>query len=249
MHAITNIAAYRFVAIDSPESVAQTLHACAKRNALLGTILVAPEGLNLFLAGAAAGITDFLAELRHDARFAPMRIKSSASQAQPFARLKVKVKPEIIPFSRGVQVPLAPDSVVAPTTLRRWIAQGHDDQGRRLALLDTRNREETAYGTFAGAITLPIDRFVDFPEALAPLRRDLADATVVSFCTGGVRCEKLLPWLHADGMPNVMQLDGGILGYFEEVGAEGYAGDCFVFDARVAVDPQLRPLSERQSGA
>lgn len=247
MSAIVNIAAYRFVTLDDAQEVADRLYACAGNKGLLGTILVAPEGLNLFLAGRAAGMDVFLHELRSDARFAPMRIKTSHSAVQPFGRLKVKVKPEIIAFRRGVDVPSLPSGAVSPATLRRWIAQGKDDTGRPLVLLDTRNREETAYGTFAGALTLPIDNFMDLPDALAPHRESLQDAAVVSFCTGGVRCEKLLPWLQAEGMENFMQLDGGILGYFEEVGGEGYEGDCFVFDERMALDPQLRALSERST--
>ena len=111
-------------------------------------------------------------------------------------------------------------------------------------LLDTRNREEFGFGTFKDALTLPIDNFTELPEALAPHREDLRDATVVSFCTGGIRCEKAALWLRHDGMDNLLQLEGGILGYFEQVGGEGYEGRCFVFDERVALDPALRPLAD-----
>ena len=112
-----------------------------------------------------------------------------------------------------------------------------------MVLLDTRNREEVAHGTFAGALALPITRFTELPDALAPHREALRDATVVSFCTGGIRCEKAVLWMRQDGMDNVLQLEGGILGYFERVGGLGYEGGCFVFDERVALDPQLRPLA------
>jgi UPF0176 protein len=131
---------------------------------------------------------------------------------------------------------------VAPEVLARWIAQGHDEAGRPLVLLDTRNREEVGHGTFAGALTLPIDNFTDLPEALAPHRDALRDATVVSFCTGGIRCEKAASWLRNDGMDNLLQLEGGILGYFEQVGGDGYDGRCFVFDERVALDSSLTAL-------
>ena len=131
---------------------------------------------------------------------------------------------------------------MAPETLARWIERGIDDSGRRLVLLDTRNREEVAHGTFAGALTLPIDNFTELPEALASHREALRDATVVSFCTGGIRCEKAAPWLRNDGMDNLLQLEGGILGYFDRVGGAGYDGRCFVFDGRVALDAGLQPL-------
>lgn len=131
---------------------------------------------------------------------------------------------------------------MTPSVLREWMRQGHDDRGRPLVLLDTRNAQEVAYGTFQGALTLPIDKFTELPGALEAHRAALAGATVVSFCTGGIRCEKAALWMQADGMDNVLQLEGGILGYFEEVGGEGYDGRCFVFDERVALDPELRPL-------
>lgn len=240
---VTNIAAYHFVAVDDPDALAACLRERAEAGALLGTVLVAGEGVNLFLAGAGSDVEGFLLQLRADPRFAGLQVKCSRSAAQPFARLKVKVKPEIISFRRDDVSPLrgrAP--ALAPADLARWIAQGHDDAGRRVVLLDTRNREEVAHGTFAGALALPIDNFTELPEALAPHRDALSDATVVSFCTGGIRCEKAALWMRADGMDNVLQLDGGILAYFEQVGGQGYDGRCFVFDDRIALDPALAPL-------
>ncbi len=240
---IVNIAAYHFVRIDAPQALIDTLRPCAQAQQLRGTVLVAAEGINLVLAGAAAGIETFLEQLRADARFASIAVKVSHSAHTPFARLKFKLKREIISFRRDHTDPLqgrAP--AVAPAALARWIAQGHDDAGRRLVLLDTRNREEVRFGSFAGALTLPIDRFTDLPAAMAGQSSALADAAVVSFCTGGIRCEKAALWLRENGVPQALQLDGGILGYFEQVGGLGYQGHCFVFDERVALAPDLRPL-------
>ncbi|HBK45915.1 MAG TPA: sulfurtransferase [Xanthomonadaceae bacterium] len=243
---ITNTAAYHFVPVEHPDVLASALHAQAGARGLKGTMLVAPEGINLFLAGTAQDIDGFYDWLHADPRFAGMPVKYSASEHQPFARLKAKVKPEIISFRLDHASPLqhgrAP--AVSPRTLQGWLRDGHDDHGRPLVLLDTRNQQEVAFGTFAGALTLPIGKFTDLPAALALHRERLAGATVVSFCTGGIRCEKAALWMRADGIDNVVQLDGGILGYFEQVGGEGYEGRCFVFDERVALDPQLRPLQD-----
>ncbi|MGE8234228.1 MAG: sulfurtransferase [Stenotrophomonas sp.] len=245
---IVNTAAYLFVPLADAEALTAILHERAKALELRGTILIAEEGINLFLAGSSEGIDGFYSQLKADARFADMRIKYSHSQMQPFARLKAKFKPEIISFRRDdgqpLDYPRAPS--VAPATVQRWLRQGHDDDGKRVVMLDTRNWQEFAHGTFAGALTLPIAKFTDLPAALEPHRESLADATVVSFCTGGIRCEKAALWMQNDGMHNVLQLEGGILGYFEEVGGEGYDGRCFVFDERVALDAQLQPLVDRQ---
>lgn len=240
---LLNLAAYHFVRIDEPATLASQLHSRADAAGLRGTMLVAPEGINLFLAGDDAALRGFVEDLRAQARFADLTVKFSHSRRQPFARLKTKVKPEIISFRRENASPLegrAP--AVSPSTLKRWLDQGHDDAGKPVVMLDTRNREEFGYGTFANALTLPIDNFTDLPQALQPHREALRDSTVVSFCTGGIRCEKAALWMHAEGMSNVLQLDGGILGYFEQVGGRHYDGRCFVFDERVALDAELQPL-------
>lgn len=244
---ILNAAAYQFTPIADPPVLAERLHAWAEEAGLRGSALVAPEGINLFFAGSDAGVRGLFARLHADPRFAGMRVKYSHSKAQPFARLKVKVKPEIISFRREDASPLARRApTVSASTLSQWLAQGHDDAGKRVVMLDTRNQQEVEYGTFSGALTLPIDKFTDLPAALEPHRDSLADATVVSFCTGGIRCEKAALWMQESGMGNVLQLDGGILGYFEEVGGQGYEGRCFVFDERVALDPALEPLIDRE---
>ncbi|WP_440222684.1 oxygen-dependent tRNA uridine(34) hydroxylase TrhO [Dokdonella sp. MW10] len=234
----THVAGYRFVEIDDPDTLVGILHARADALALRGTILVAREGLNLFLAGAPASVDAFLRELRDDVRFAGLPVHVTGAETLPYARLKVCHKREIITFRDDDTSPLhrrAPG--VTPAALARWIAQGCDDGGRRVVLLDTRNREEVAHGTFAGAVTLPIDRFTELPTAIDALRDGLRDATVVSFCTGGIRCEKAALWMGDHGIGDVVQLEGGILGYFAQVGGYGYEGECFVFDGRVALAP------------
>ena len=188
-------------------------------------------------------IAAFLAELQADPRFAGLEVKYSRSAFVPFGRLRVKRKAEIITYR---DPSLRPDEgrapSVAPETLARWLAQGHDDDGREVALLDTRNAEEVEYGTFRGALNFGITRFTELPQAIAERREALAGKTVVSFCTGGIRCEKSVLGMQAEGYAHCYQLEGGILGYFEKVGGAHYDGRCFVFDDRIALDPQLQPL-------
>lgn len=240
-----NIAAYLFVDIADVPAVAEAIRSQCEARGLLGSVLVAGEGINLFLAGGEADVRGFLGWLRGDARFEGIVAKESWSTHVPFARLKVKEKREIVPFAgRAAGVGEARAPGVDALTLQRWIRAGHDDEGKPLLLLDTRNREEFGHGTFHGALTLPIDNFNDLPAAVEAIRDELRDATVVSFCTGGIRCEKAAPWMRGIGLDNVLQLEGGILRYFEEVGGEGYDGACFVFDERIALDPALKPVRD-----
>ena len=245
MGTMLNVAAYHFTSLSDPAGLAAGLRLAATDAALKGTILVAPEGINLFLAGEDAAVRGLVDALRAQPGFEGLQAKYSHSARVPFARLKVKLKDEIISFRHPQASPLAAGErapAVPPRTLARWLQQGgRDDHGRPVVLLDTRNEQEVAHGTFAGALTLPIVRFTDLPDALQPHREALRDATVVSFCTGGIRCEKAALWMRQDGMDNVMQLEGGILGYFEQVGGLGYQGRCFVFDERLALDPALQP--------
>ena len=240
---ILNIAAYRFVAIDDAQAVVDHVRMLCGANGLKGTVLVAPEGINLFLAGAPSAIHDFLSRFAEDKRFAGLQVKFSSSEVVPFRRLRVRLKKEVITFRDGQLSPgerRAP--TVTPLQLRDWLRAGRDADGREIVLLDTRNQQEVAYGSFAAALTLPIDRFTALPKALEVHREQLRGKTVVSFCTGGIRCEKAALWMADQGYENVLQLEGGILGYFEQAGGENYAGHCFVFDERVALDARLQPM-------
>ena len=239
---ILNIAAYKFVALDDLPALQTALLNTLQARGIKGTVLLAGEGINLFLAADSSGIHDFLAWLRTDARFAALEIKKSWSATQPFARLLVKIKPEIIRMNHPAIRPLAGRApAVDAATLKRWLASGHDDQGRPVVTLDTRNAFEVDVGTFNNAIDWRIDKFSEFPQAVIDHREELAGKTIVSFCTGGIRCEKAAIYLQEAGVKNVYQLDGGILKYFEECGHAHFDDECFVFDDRRAVDAALKP--------
>jgi UPF0176 protein len=239
---ILNIAAYKFVALDRlPELKAGIAQALAARR-ILGTVLLAEEGINLFLAAESAAIHDFLAWLRLDARLQELDIKQSWSAAQPFGKRLVKIKPEIIRMNHPAIQPAAGRApALDAATLKRWLDQGRDDDGRPLAMLDTRNTYEVDAGTFRRAIDWRLEKFTEFPQAVLDHRDELAGKTVVSFCTGGIRCEKAAIYLREAGVGHVYQLDGGILKYFETCGPAHFDGECFVFDGRRAVDAALKP--------
>jgi len=237
---VLNIAGYKFVAIEQPRELQRRLRASAGALGLLGTILLAGEGINLFLAGAPGNVESFVQALRSDARFAGMPVTQTWSATQPFRKLRVKVKREII---RMNQPAIRPADERAPAvdaaTAKRWLDQGHDDAGRALVLLDTRNGFEVDHGSFTGALDWRLRSFGDFPQALADHRADLEGKTVLSFCTGGIRCEKAALHMRECGIEHVWQLDGGILKYLQETGGEHFEGTCFVFDERGSLDASL----------
>ncbi len=234
---ILNIAAYKFVAIDDTSSLRQLLKDWTAVCHLKGTILLATEGINMFLAGKPEEVHSFLDRLRLDDRFGDLAVKESWSNEQPFSRMLVRLKKEIIAFGiDSVQPAKQRGRKISPETLRRWI-----DEGRDITLLDTRNTYEVELGTFDNAVSIPLQHFREFPERVGELPTESRDKPMVMFCTGGIRCEKAGPFLEQAGFSEVYQLDGGILKYFEDVGAQHYRGDCFVFDNRVTVKPDLSP--------
>ncbi len=249
MKSIINLSAYHFVTLDAipawrPHIVAH----CDELN-LRGTILLAPEGINLFVAGLREATDAFIDYLRNDPlfenKFAGLQFKESLSATQPFRRMLVRLKREIITMKKPA---IQPEGNRAPSvdahTLKNWLDRGHDEAGRPVVMLDTRNAFEVDVGTFNGALDYRIGKFSEFPDVIEAHRAELTDKTIVSFCTGGIRCEKAAIHMKNIGIEHVYQLEGGILKYFEEVGGAHYHGSCFVFDQRTSLTPQLEPATD-----
>ena len=242
---ILNIAAYRFVSLTGLPAVQSAICQALAGSEIKGTVLLAEEGINLFLAGEAVEVNGFMAWLRSDSRFEGLAVKESWSHTQPFKKRLVKIKPEIIRMNHpAIQPASGRAPAVDASTLKRWLDQGHDHNGQAVVTLDTRNAFEVDCGTFAGAIDWRIDKFTEFPDAFKAHQAELQGKTVVSFCTGGIRCEKAAILMREAGLTDVFQLDGGILAYFEQVGQTHYQGGCFVFDDRRVVDAALAPRPE-----
>lgn len=233
---ILNAAAYKFAELTGLPELREQLKGECRKLELKGSILLSPEGINLFIAGNRAAVESLLVTIHGIHGLETLEAKFSESEEQPFNRMLVKIKQEIIAF--GVEG-INPAKHTAPRLtakeLKRWL-----DEGRPVTLLDTRNTYEVKLGTFTGAVTLPIRHFRKFPEAVDALPEELKQTPVVSFCTGGIRCEKAAPYLERAGFREVYQLEGGILKYFEECGGAHWEGECFVFDKRVGVDPGLQ---------
>ena len=238
---VANIAAYKFVAIDHRDALRATLLAHCRKLGLKGTILLAPEGINLFLAGSSEAVGAFLAGLRADQRFQDIEAKWSWSDFVPFQRLRVKLKNEIVTLRvAGIDPVASPAPFLPAAELKRWY-----EEGREFVILDTRNAWEYSAGSFENALNPQLQNFSEFPflgEKLAGLK----DKVVVTYCTGGIRCEKAAPLLLRQGFREVYQLQGGILKYFEQCGGAHWTGNCVVFDDRGALDPQRHPVAKQR---
>jgi len=233
---VTNLAAYRFVELSGLKELREELLGLCKDAGLKGTILLSVEGINLFVAGAEQGVDQLMARLRQIRGLEDFAGKVSVSDDQPFRRMLVRIKKEIISFGiEGVVPGKRTSPKLSAKELKRWL-----DEGRKITLLDTRNDYEVKLGTFEGAIVPDIHTFREFPKAVRELPEEMKDETIVMFCTGGIRCEKAGPFMEMEGFKHIYQLDGGILKYFEECGGDHYQGECFVFDQRVGVDPALQ---------
>lgn len=237
-----NIAAYKFVALDDlADRKARFLQVCNSLN-LKGTILLSLEGINLFLSGTQKKVSDFVDYLRAQPEFSDIPVKESPSDHQPHSRMLVRLKKEIISMGVAEIKPEKKTSArLEARDLKRWL-----DEGKELTMLDVRNDYEVEVGTFHNALPIGVDSFREFPAAVDGLSDELKQKPLVMFCTGGIRCEKAGPLMEEKGFEEIYQLDGGILKYFEDCGGDHYDGDCFVFDKRVAVNPQLEETEAEQ---
>lgn len=232
-----NISSYRFVALDAERlpALRETFLARSETLEMRGTVLLSTEGINMFLAGPESDIDSFLEMIDSYPEFKEMDRKISWSDEIPFTRMLVRIKREIISMRRPEIVPEAHTAThLEPKAFKRWLDARED-----VLILDTRNDYETRVGSFKNAHELNIQHFTDFPKAIEGLPEEFKHKPVVTYCTGGIRCEKAAELMLQKGFKDVYQLDGGILRYFEECGKDHYDGECFVFDKRVAVDSDL----------
>ena len=232
---VLNIAGYRFVDLNDRDELREPFMNMCTILELKGTILLSPNGINFFLAGSEESVSEFIQFLESDKRFSGIPIKFSRTDYQPFRRMLVKRKNEIISLGKSEIKPSEfTGPYIKPIEFKRLL-DGEED----ILVLDTRNDYETRIGSFEGSIELGISTFRDFPNAIESIPEEYKSRTVVMYCTGGIRCEKASAVMINAGFEDVKQLEGGILGYFDECGGSYWDGDCFVFDQRVAVDSDL----------
>ncbi|MEM7734894.1 MAG: rhodanese-like domain-containing protein [Deinococcota bacterium] len=240
---------YKFVALPQADTTVQTLQTRCEQistsvDELLGSILIAPEGINGMIASSKAGLAafhDMLAVPEFEGCFADIDVKRSPCNAKPFGRLKIKRKREIVPLGiDGVDATARTGINVSPEDWRELLEQ--DD----VVVIDNRNDFEVRLGQFKGAINPHVNNFRDFPAYVEENLEQWEGKRVAMYCTGGIRCEKTSSWLLDKGL-EVYQLEGGILGYFAKIPdpERDWDGECFVFDNRVALDTNLQETATK----
>jgi len=234
LNRITNIAGYRFVDLDDRDELREPFREITAKLGLKGTILLSKNGINFFLAGEQKSVDNYILFLNKDKRFKDIPLHISFTDYQPFRRMLVRLKKEIIALGMDEIRPAEhTGQFIEPTEFKKWL-----DEGKEVMVLDTRNDYELRLGTFENAIDLDIKSFRQFPDAIEKLEQNKS-TPVVMFCTGGIRCEKASVVMENKGWENVYQIKGGVLGYFKETGGAHWNGDCFVFDQRVSIGKDL----------
>jgi UPF0176 protein len=224
---------YKYVTVEDPEAFSAWIRERAASHSLLGRILVAEEGLNGTVEGSIEDTEAFAEELLEDARFRDMKVKRSAGTGTAsFPKLVVKVREEIV----GTKFPASVDprkrtaTHLAPEELRSWYEEGKD-----FVIVDMRNDYEFQSGHFKDSVNPGLENSRDLPAAL-PKLESLKDKTVLTVCTGGVRCEKMSALLLEEGFKDVYQLDNGIHGYMEKYPGKDFLGSLYTFDERKVMD-------------
>ena len=234
-NSVVNIAGYKFEPLVDPTDLVSLYQKKCDELELKGTMLISKNGINFSLAGTQQATDTIIAFLEEDNRFLNIPLKVTYSETQPFRRMKVRLKKEIISLGRkDINPRELTGERITPQDLKNLLDNKED-----VLVLDTRNEYETRVGKFENAIDLNLDTFRDFPKAVESLPEEYKDKQIVMYCTGGIRCEKASAVMMKAGFADVKKLEGGVLDYFKETGGAYWEGDCFVFDERVALDTEL----------
>lgn len=221
---------YCYTTIKNPEEFREQHHLYCIENSIRGRIIVAAEGLNGAVSGRKEDCANYMRDLKADPRFAHTDFKVEAHDTHGFKKLNVRVKPEIVHSTmRHINPTIKTGNYVEPAEFRQ-IKNDKD-----IVILDVRSNYEHHVGKFKNAVTLDIENFRDFPSKVKELAQ-YRDKKVITYCTGGIKCEKASAFLLEQGFKDVYQLHGGIIKYGLEEGGEDFEGKCYVFDNRIVAE-------------
>ncbi|MCH9715666.1 MAG: hypothetical protein K0U24_04975 [Gammaproteobacteria bacterium] len=232
MHAYTVASCYLFTPLEKLDALQSIFLKAMKRHDILGTFILASEGLNAGFAGTPDNMHAFYDYLRADTRFSSLNFKETYTDTMPFERRKVKLREEIVTL--GIPDITALKTNETHLSPEAWNTLLEDPD---VLVLDTRNDYEVAMGKFKNAINPDIKTFREFPEYIKKNLSNKKQTKLATYCTGGIRCEKSTAYFQSLGFEAVYQLEGGILNYIDKMTADKshWEGECFVFDERIAV--------------
>ena len=232
-----NISGYRFTPIEDLEDTLNKFRSICASLDIMGSVYLASEGVNIGLSGNILSIQTFISRLNEDTRFKDMKFHELYSQTMPYRKITVKTKSELVPIEdSSIVVGKYDHQYLAPCELKSWL-----DEGKDFILLDLRNDFEYELGTFDQAQQLNLRRFRKLQTKHKEISQLPKDKPIVTFCTGGIRCEKAGPYLEKFGLENIYQLEGGIIEYLKQTKGAHWHGNCFVFDDRVTLNKNLKP--------
>ncbi len=239
---ILNIRSYFFTELNHLEEHRQLLADIGELLEVKGTIILSPEGINISISGTKANAEQMFEACKAIPGLEKLHSRRNWSTQSPFAKLKIKIKDEIIRMNHpNIRPEKNRAASIDPKTLSKWLAQGFDDDGLPIKILDTRNDFEVEIGSFESSICWHFKKFSEFPEVFDEKKSEISNYKVVTVCTGGIRCEKATLYMNNNGLPNAVQLDGGILNYIEKANGFGWTGKCFTFDNRESLDSDYMP--------
>jgi UPF0176 protein len=227
---------YLYTSIDDPEAYAEEQRELCERLGLRGRIIVAGEGINGTVSGETEGTAKYMQAMGADPRTAEMTFKVDPAEGHAFKKLSVKAREEIVSLNLGEVEDIDPKQLTGNHLSPAEFKEAMRDE--EAIILDGRNNYESDLGRFKGAICPDLDNFRDFPQWIRENLGDAKDRPLLTYCTGGIRCEKLSGFLVKEGFRNVAQLEGGIVSYGKdpEVLGEDFEGECYVFDERIGVE-------------
>ncbi len=232
-----NISGYRFTPIGDIENTLNELKSLCADLDILGSIYLASEGINIGISGNILEIQTFRGRLNLSERFANIRFHELYSLKRPYKKMTVKTKTELVPIEdTSINVRDYSHQYLPPQELKQWL-----DENKDFVLLDMRNEFEFDLGTFDQAQQLHLRRFRKLQTKDDEINNLPKDKPIVTFCTGGIRCEKAGPYLEKFGFKNIYQLEGGIIEYLRQTKGAHWHGNCFVFDDRVTITKDLAP--------
>lgn len=230
----TNISFYKFIELDNLEKLKEELLSYCTSKQLRGKILLAKEGISAYMSGIVEDVEEFENFIKSYDKFNDLWIKHNPTNRFNSKRMNVKIRKETITLKQNYNYENT-GKYLEPEELDKWYSENED-----FVIIDTRNDYEYEMGHFKNAITLPINEFTEFPQAVENIKDEIKDKKIVTYCTGGIRCEKATAWMRENGFDDVYQINGGIVNYGMKQGQGNWEGLCFVFDDRGAIPLDLK---------